>query len=37
VNAQGTTVFVATHDQELIRKKPYRVIQIKEGEVQVKG
>lgn len=33
VNAQGTTVFVASHDQELIRRKPFRVIQIQEGEV----
>lgn len=34
VNAQGTTVFVATHDQELIRKKPFRVISIDAGEVR---
>lgn len=33
VNAQGTTVFVATHDTELIRKKPFRVIEINEGQV----
>lgn len=33
-NAQGTTVFVATHDTELIRRKPYRVLQIQAGEVQ---
>lgn len=33
-NAQGTTVFVATHDSELIRKKPYRVLQIQSGEVR---
>lgn len=33
VNAQGTTVFVATHDQELIHRKPYRVIRIQEGRV----
>jgi cell division transport system ATP-binding protein len=33
VNAQGTTVFVATHDTDLIRKKPFRVIEIKEGQV----
>jgi cell division transport system ATP-binding protein len=32
-NAQGTTVFVATHDTELIRRKPFRVIEIKEGTV----
>jgi cell division transport system ATP-binding protein len=33
VNAQGTTVFVATHDTELIRRHSFRVIEIKEGEV----
>jgi cell division transport system ATP-binding protein len=33
VNAQGTTVFVATHDTELIKKKPYRAIEINEGRV----
>lgn len=33
VNAQGTTVFVATHDAELIRRKPYRVVRIQDGEV----
>lgn len=32
-NAQGTTVFVATHDTELILRKPYRVMQIQSGEV----
>jgi cell division transport system ATP-binding protein len=35
VNAQGTTVFVATHDADLIRKKPYRVMRIQEGEVKL--
>ncbi len=33
VNAQGTTVFVATHDIDLIRRKPFRVIEINEGQV----
>ncbi len=33
VNAQGTTVFVATHDKELIKRKPFRVIEINEGQV----
>ena len=33
VNAQGTTVFVATHDAELIRKRPFRVIEINQGQV----
>ncbi len=35
VNAQGTTVFVATHDADLIRRKPFRNIKISEGEVRV--
>lgn len=34
VNAQGTTVFVATHDAELIRRKSYRVMNINAGEVR---
>jgi cell division transport system ATP-binding protein len=34
VNAQGTTVFVATHDTELIRRKSYRVMSINAGEVR---
>ncbi len=33
VNAQGTTVFVATHDAEIVRKKSFRTIQINEGQV----
>jgi len=33
VNAQGTTVFVATHDTELIKRKPFRTIHIDEGQV----
>lgn len=33
VNARGTTVFVATHDLEAIRKRPFRVIRIHEGQV----
>lgn len=35
VNAQGTTVFVATHDADLIRRKPFRVIQVRGGRVEV--
>lgn len=34
VNAQGTTVFIATHDTELIRRKSYRVLSINAGEVR---
>lgn len=33
VNAQGTTVFVATHDTDLIRRKAFRTIHISEGQV----
>lgn len=33
VNAQGTTVFVATHDQEIIKRKAFRTISINEGQV----
>ena len=33
VNAQGTTVFVATHDTDLIRRKAFRTIEIREGTV----
>lgn len=33
VNAQGTTVFVATHDPELIRRRSFRVLKIHDGEV----
>ncbi|MGE4130096.1 MAG: cell division ATP-binding protein FtsE [Bdellovibrionales bacterium] len=35
VNAQGTTVFVATHDTDMIRRKSYRVMKIHEGRVEV--
>jgi cell division transport system ATP-binding protein len=31
VNARGTTVFVATHDAELIKQKPYRVVRLRDG------
>lgn len=33
VNAQGTTVLVATHDLELVTKRRRRVIQIKNGSI----
>ncbi len=33
VNAQGTTVLVATHDVELIEKRRRRIIQIKSGAI----
>lgn len=31
VNAQGTTVFIATHDMDLVKNKPARVIRLREG------
>lgn len=34
VNAQGTTVFVATHDHDLVRKSAKRVIQLSSGELK---
>ncbi len=37
VNAQGTTVFVATHDHELVRKRKKRNIEIARGEVVAGG
>lgn len=33
VNAQGTTVFVATHDHELVKNRSKRVVEICAGEV----
>ena len=33
VNSQGTTVLIATHDMDLVRKKRRRVIQIKAGNI----
>lgn len=32
-NAQGTTVFVATHDHDLVRRRARRVIEIKSGAI----
>jgi cell division transport system ATP-binding protein len=34
INAQGTTLFVATHDQEIVRKNDKRNILIKEGIIE---
>ncbi|HVK60225.1 MAG TPA: cell division ATP-binding protein FtsE [Bdellovibrionales bacterium] len=33
VNAQGTTVFVATHDHDLVRRRAKRVVEIRDGEI----
>jgi len=33
VNAQGTTVFIATHDIEIVRRKGKRVIEISHGHI----
>lgn len=35
VNAQGTTVFVASHDLELVKRRNKRVVQIKAGQVEI--
>ena len=37
VNAQGTTVFVATHDIDLVRARSRRVIQLKAGTIWKDG
>lgn len=37
VNAQGTTVFVATHDHELVRRKPRRTVHIEDGQMMSAG
>ncbi|MEO0334809.1 MAG: cell division ATP-binding protein FtsE [Pseudomonadota bacterium] len=34
VNAQGTTVFVATHDHSLVRRRNKRVVQIQAGQIE---
>lgn len=34
VNAQGTTVFVATHDMNLVRERSRRVINLRQGSIQ---
>ncbi len=33
VNSQGTTVFVASHDHELVRRRARRVVQIQSGKI----
>ncbi len=35
VNAQGTTVFVATHDHELVKRRAKRVVQIRNGQIEM--
>ena len=37
VNAQGTTVFVATHDIDLVKKRSRRVIKLKAGSIVEDG
>lgn len=34
VNAQGTTVFIATHDYNIIKRKPKRVVELRNGQVE---
>lgn len=36
INDQGTAVLMATHNEELIKKYPHRVIQINQGELKDK-
>jgi len=33
VNSQGTTVFVASHDHEMVKKRARRVVEIKSGKI----
>lgn len=33
VNSQGTTIFIATHDQQLVKSRNHRVIEIEGGKV----
>ena len=35
VNAQGTTIFVATHDHDLVRRRAKRVVQINGGQISM--
>lgn len=34
VNAQGTTIFIATHDYNIIKRKPKRVVELRAGQVE---
>ena len=34
VNAQGTTVFVATHDLDLVKRRARRVVRIRAGQLE---
>ena len=34
VNAQGTTIFVATHDHELVKRRAKRVVNIRNGQIE---
>lgn len=37
VNAQGTTVFIATHDQQMIKRRQHRTIHLQSGQVSTDG
>lgn len=37
VNAQGTTVFIATHDIDLVKKRTKRIIELKSGSISKDG
>jgi cell division transport system ATP-binding protein len=34
VNAQGTTVFIATHDHDMVKRRKKRVLHLEDGEVK---
>lgn len=35
VNAQGTTVFVATHDHDLVKRRAKKVVRIQAGQIEI--
>lgn len=35
VNAQGTTVFVASHDHELVKRRAKKVLRLKQGQIEI--
>ena len=37
INAQGTTVFIATHDHELVRSRSRRTVEIRDGRIVKHG
>jgi cell division transport system ATP-binding protein len=37
VSAQGTTVFIATHDHEMVKRRKKRIVNIEDGEISSHG